>query len=72
MASSKLEIVGKVSNKVISKAQLKRLLRKLLALYRRDLPLLPTKHSDLEKHPMGHLFEQAELDHLKSHKIMNS
>ena len=65
-------MAGKVNNKVVSKAQLERLLRKPLALYRRDLPPTPTKHSDLEKHPMGHLFEQAELDHLKSHEIMKS
>ena len=61
-----------MNNKVISKAQLERLIRKLLALHRRDLPLLPTKHSDLEEHLIGHLFEQAELDHLKSHKIIKS
>src|SRR5271167_4032038 len=68
LAGSRLGTVGKVNSKVISKAQLERLLRKPLALYRRDLPLLPTKHLDLEKHPMGHLFEQAELVHLESHK----
>jgi hypothetical protein len=62
----------KVNGKVISKAQLERLLSKPLALHRRDLPPPPTKHLDLEKHPMGHLFEQAEVVHLKSHKIMNS
>ena len=50
-------MAGKVNNKVISKAQLERLLRKLLALYKKDLLLLPTKLLDLEKHPMGHLFE---------------
>ena len=57
---------------MISKAQLKRLLRKPLALHKRDLLPLPTKHSDLEKHLIRHLFEQAELDYLKSHKIINS
>jgi hypothetical protein len=57
LARSRLGIVGKVNNKVVSKAQLERLLRKLLALYRRDLPPPPTKHLDLEKHPIGHLFK---------------
>ena len=57
LAGSRLGMARKVNNKVISKAQLERLLRKPLALYRRDLPPLPTKHLDLEKHPMGHLFE---------------
>ena len=71
-ARSRSGMARKVNNKVVSKAQLERLLRKPLALHRRDLPPPPTKHSDLEKHPMGHLFEQAELDHLKSHKMMNS
>ena len=72
LAGSRSGAVGKVNNKVISKAQLERLLRKPLALHRRDLPPPPTKHSDLEEHPMGHLFEQAELEHLKSHEIMKS
>jgi hypothetical protein len=72
LAGSRSGTVGKVNNKVVSKAQLERLLRKPLALHRRDLPPPPTKHSDLEEHPMGHLFEQAELDHLKSHEIMKS
>jgi hypothetical protein len=65
-------MAGKVNNKVVSKAQLERLLRKPQALHRRDLLPLPTKHLDLEKHPLGHLFEQAELVHLKSHETMNS
>jgi hypothetical protein len=72
LAGSRSGTVGKVNNKVVSKAQLERLLRKPLALHRRDLPPPPTKHSDLEEHSMGHLFEQAELDHLKSHEIINS
>ena len=70
LAGSRSGTVGKVNDKVVSKAQLERLLRKPLALHRRDLPPLPTKHSDLEKHSMGHVFKQAELDHLKSHEIM--
>src|SRR5277367_5339052 len=72
LAGSRSGMAGKVNNKVISKAQLERLLRKPLALHRKDLPLPPTKHSDLEKHPIGHLFEQAELVHLKSHETMKS
>jgi hypothetical protein len=71
LAGSRSGVVGKVNNKVISKVQLERLLRKLLAIYKRDLPLQPTKYSDLEKHLIGHQFEQAELDYLKSYKIIN-
>src|SRR5271167_1996519 len=59
LAGSRSGMAGKVNSKVISKAQLKRLLRKPLALHRKDLPPPPTKHLDLEKHPLGHLFEQA-------------
>jgi hypothetical protein len=47
-------------------------LRKPLALYRRELSPLSTKHSDLEEHPIEHLFEQTEMDYLKSYKIMKS
>ena len=72
LARSRLGVVGKVNNKVISKAQLKRLLRKPLALYKRDLLSPPSKYLDLEKHLIGHLFKQAELVHLESYKIMNS
>jgi len=72
LAGSRSGMAGKVNDKVVSKAQLERLLRKPLALHRRDLPPPPTKHSDLEKHPIGYLFEQAELVHLDSHKIMKS
>jgi hypothetical protein len=72
LARSRLGIVGKVNEKAMTKAQLERLLRKPLALYRRDLSLLPTKHLDLEEHLIGHLFKQAELVHLKSHEIMKS
>ena len=57
LTGSRLGIARKVNDKVISKAQLERLLRKPLALYRRDLLLPPIKHLDLEKHPIGHLFE---------------
>ena len=72
LAGSRSGAVGKVNDKVISKAQLERLLRKPLTLHRRDLPPPPVKHSDLKEHPMGHLFEQVELEHLKSHEIMKS
>jgi len=72
LAESRSGTVKKVNNKVVSKAQLERLLRKPLALYRKDLPLPPTKHLDLEKHLLGHLFKQAELVYLDSYEIMKS
>ena len=42
------------------------------AIHRRDLPPPPTKHKDIESHPLGRLFEQAEKDHLQNHVPMNS
>ena len=72
LAGSQAGAVGKVNNKVINKAQFERLLKKPQALHQRDLPPLPKRHSDLQEHPMGHLFEEAELEHLKSHELMRS
>jgi hypothetical protein len=72
LAGSQAGVVGKVNNKVISKAQLLRMLRKPRTLHRRDLPPPPLRHADLADHALGHLFEQAELEHLKSHEEMRS
>ena len=36
------------------------------------MPPPPTRHHELADHPLGHLFEQAELDHLQSHEEMKS
>ena len=57
LARSRSGTAGKVNNKVISKEQLERLLRKPLVLYKRDLPPPPTKHSSLEEYLIGYLFE---------------
>ncbi|KAG6240118.1 hypothetical protein E4U25_008408 [Claviceps purpurea] len=40
--------------------------------HRSELPPLPTQKTNLEKHPMGAHFKQAELDHLASHRQMKS
>ena len=69
---SQVKVVGKVQTKMITKAQMLRMLRKPRKLHRRDLPPPPKRHADLAEHALGHLFEQAELDHLKSHEDMNS
>jgi hypothetical protein len=68
LTKSRLRTVGKVKEKVITKAQLERLLRKPQAIYKRDPPPLLTKHSNLKEHLIKHLFEQAEAVHLKSYK----
>ena len=37
------------------------------SLHQSALPAAPERHHDLQKHPLGHLFLQAEEDHLASH-----
>src|SRR5204863_8180771 len=44
----------------------------LESLHRKRLPLEPKSHRDLEAHPLGDLFRQAEIDHLRSHAQMSS
>ena len=67
--------VGSLHGKTLDRSQIQRLLRSpqgMKAIHRRDLPPPPTKHKDIESHPLGRLFEQAEKDHLQSHVPMNS
>lgn len=72
LAGPQVGTAGKVGNRRISRVQYQRLLQKPLALCRKDLPELPRKHSELENHPLGQLFVQAEKDHLQSHQQMRS
>jgi Reverse transcriptase (RNA-dependent DNA polymerase)/GAG-pre-integrase domain len=67
--------IGHLDGKILDRAQLQRLLRSPMGMrgvHRRNLPPPPTRHKDLEMHPLGQLFEQAETDHLQSHIPMNS
>ena len=67
--------VGNLNGKSLDRAQIQRLLRSpqgMKSLNRRNLPPPPTRHKELESHPLGHLFEQAEKDHLQSHVPMKS
>ena len=41
-------------------------------LHRKELPEPPRRHEDLQDHPLRERFLEAEEDHLKSHKEMNS
>lgn len=41
-------------------------------IHRRDFPPPPRLHSGLKNNPMGERFEQAEQDHLESHKEMKT
>ena len=71
-AGTRTGVAGKADNRVITKAQLERMLKKPKSIHRRDLPSPPKRHDDLIEHPLGHLFEQAEIEHLKSHELMKS
>jgi len=65
--------VAKVDGQIYDRAKILRLLQSPKPrIHRRNLPAPPTRHHELADHPMGHLFEQAELDHLKSHADMQS
>ena len=67
--------IGHLDGKILDRAQLQRLLRSpkgMRGVHRRNLPPPPTRHKDLEMHPLGQLFEQAETHHLQSHIPMNS
>ncbi|OAQ57705.1 polyprotein [Purpureocillium lilacinum] len=64
--------VGSIHGKTIDKAKFQRLLKNPKSLHRRDMPSLPRGHSDLDTHPMGHLFKEAEVEHLRSHDEMKS
>lgn len=64
--------LGTFNGKMIDKAKFQRLLKNPKNLHRRDMPPLPRSHSELARHPMGTLFEEAEAEHLRSHKDMQS
>ena len=63
---------GIMNGKIIDKAKFRRLLKNPKSLHRRDIPPLPRSHADLANHPMGGLFEEAEVNHLHSHDEMKS
>ena len=60
------------SGKIVDRAQLIRFLRSLKRVHRSQLPVAPKRHDELENHLLRQLFIQAEQDHLRSHKDMNS
>jgi hypothetical protein len=62
----------KVEHTIYDRAKLQRLLQIPRSIHRRNLPTPPTRHDQLQEHQMGHLFEQAEEEHLKSHQDMKS
>ncbi|EED11486.1 hypothetical protein TSTA_007760 [Talaromyces stipitatus ATCC 10500] len=46
--------------------------RRLQSVLVRNLPPAPKSHREVEKHPLGWLFKEAERDHLKSHNPSGS
>jgi hypothetical protein len=74
-AGALVQHAGTLDSKPIDRARIQRILRKpngLKDLHRHDLPPEPEHHHQLEGHPLGTLFEQAEKDHLKGHEDMNT
>lgn len=63
---------GAINGKLIDKAKFQRLLKDPRRLHRKDMPPLPRSHRELSNHPMGSLFEKAEMEHLSSHNEMMS
>jgi hypothetical protein len=72
MAGTQAGKVGKFRGEAIDKAQMKRLLAKGVKIHRSQLPPPPTMHTNLDTHPMGEQFKEAERVHLHSHKQMKS
>lgn len=72
LAGTKAAPIGKMENQIYDKAKLERLLRQGVKVHRSQLPPPPKDHRMIRDHPMEKLFHQAEKDHLKSHKEMNS
>ncbi|KAL6152339.1 hypothetical protein ACJQWK_04811 [Exserohilum turcicum] len=72
MAGTEAGNIGDHNGSAIDKAQLRRLLAKGVKIYQSQLPEPPTARSNLDEHPMGELFKEAQRAHLDSHKITNS
>jgi len=72
MAGTDAGNIGKYNGNVVDKAQIKRLLAKGVKIHRSQLPPPPTFKTNLEEHPMGELFKEAQRSHLDSHKQTKS
>ena len=72
MAGTEAGSLGEHSGGKIDKAQLKRLLAKGVKIHQSQLPDPPTARSNLDTHPMGELFKEAQRLHLDSHKVTKS
>lgn len=72
MAGAKSAPMAKADERTLDKAKIEQLLRQGVKIHRSSLPPLPKWHNDLHDHPLGKLFLNAEADHLKSYRDMNS
>jgi hypothetical protein len=72
MAGTQAGNIGIYQNKIIDKAQLKRLMAKGTALHESQLPPPPSFHKEIESHPLSDWWKKAEQEHLQSHYKMNS
>ncbi|KAI0604008.1 hypothetical protein TUN205_11745, partial [Pyrenophora tritici-repentis] len=72
MAGLKAGTIGTHNGSPIDKAQLHRLLAKGVKIHQSQLPDPPTARTDLDQHPLGELFKEAQRAHLDSHKVTNS
>ena len=61
-----------LDSKPIDKAQLERRILHGFQPMKLELPLEPRSYKDLQAHPLGGLFQDAELQHLETHRDMNS
>jgi hypothetical protein len=71
-AGTKATVVKAEHGRPVTRADFQRLQRSGKRFHRRDMPAPPNRHSDLQDHPFGKLFAQAEADHLQSHAEMRS
>lgn len=72
MAGTEAGTVGTHNGAPIDKAQLHRMLAKGIKIHQSQLPDPPTARSDLDQHPMGELFKEAQRAHLESHRVTES
>jgi hypothetical protein len=66
---AKNQAAGQISRKEVEQLQRTGVLS---SIHQADLPPEPRWHHDLQEHPFGHLFEEAEREHLQSHAEMAS
>ncbi|KAI0814267.1 hypothetical protein GGR55DRAFT_701941 [Xylaria sp. FL0064] len=72
LAGLKALLIERSRVRTLDRAGVERALRKGKQLHQRFLEDAPKRREELANHSMGHLFEQAEKDHLKSHQQMRS